>query len=258
MPCLCPFACRSVPAVCGGDVRAVASGFGCGGRLCGPPALHTVSKLPVVSQLRPLFHVCPCRHLLLPPRWSTLPPHWPNHPNSLPVTSLGSPWKQIEGLTRVEYDFIDIPLMFIFLKIHLVIFYYFHNVIFFIEFPHILGITQDNLGSTMGKMQKSSNMPTRKTAKVNSCWQILVLQDVYSLFCLEQHLTRGRRHHFTWAEASSLQEAGAAVTLSCRGWEWFSGIDNNSKNRWSSYLPCNAHRNMWGQCKSVKAVTVLG
>lgn len=117
------FGSRSFPAVCGGDVRAVASGFGCGGRVRGPPALHSVSRLPAVRQLRPLFHVRPCRRLLLPPGWSPLPPHRPNHPDSLPLMLIRRPWKQIGSLTCVECDsfpfhffFITTPSMFMLLS----------------------------------------------------------------------------------------------------------------------------------------------
>lgn len=85
---LCNFGSRSFPAVCGGDVRAVAAGLGCSGRVRGPPALHSVSRLPAVLHLRTLFHVRACWHLLLPPSWPPLPPHWPNHPDSLSLMSV--------------------------------------------------------------------------------------------------------------------------------------------------------------------------
>lgn len=74
-----PFPPRFLPAVCGGDVRAVVGGAGRTERLRRLPAHHSVSKLYAVHWLRSVFHVCPCWHLLLLPVWSTLPPDWSNN-----------------------------------------------------------------------------------------------------------------------------------------------------------------------------------
>lgn len=83
-----PLCSRSFPAVCGGDVRTVGAGVGCGGCLHRSPALCSVSRLPAVAQLWSILHVCPRWHLLLPPGRPPFPPHWPNHPDSLPLTSV--------------------------------------------------------------------------------------------------------------------------------------------------------------------------
>lgn len=80
---------RSLPAVCGGDVRAVAGRAGRGGGLHRAPALGRVSRLPALPQLRPLLHVRSHRHLLLLPGRPSLPPRGPNHPDSLPLTLAG-------------------------------------------------------------------------------------------------------------------------------------------------------------------------
>lgn len=77
---------RPLPAVRGGDVRAVAAGAGRGGRLRAAPALGRVPGLPAVPPLRPLLHVCSRRHLLLLPGRPPLPAGGTNHPGSLHLT----------------------------------------------------------------------------------------------------------------------------------------------------------------------------
>lgn len=92
---------RSFPAVCGGDVCPVGAGVGCGGCLHRPPALYSVSKLPVVPQLRSVLYVCSCWHLLLPSGWPSFPPDRPNHPDSLQLTLTSSSLEG--GLRCLEY-----------------------------------------------------------------------------------------------------------------------------------------------------------
>lgn len=111
---------RSFPAVCGGDVCPVGAGVGCGGCLHRPPALYSVSKLPVVPQLRSVLYVCSCWHLLLPSGWPSFPPDRPNHPDSLQLTLTSSSLEG--GLRCLEYK---CSLFFSFLQPDL---WYVHNL----------------------------------------------------------------------------------------------------------------------------------
>lgn len=81
---------RPLPAVCGGDVRAVGAGVGRGGALHRAPALHSVCRLPALPPLRAVLHVRSRRHLLLLPGRPPLPPHRPNHPDQLQLNSPSS------------------------------------------------------------------------------------------------------------------------------------------------------------------------
>lgn len=85
---------RSFPAVCGGDVRTVAAGVGCGGCLHRPPTL-SVSRFPAVPQLWSVVHVCTHWHFLLPNVRPSFPPHWPNHPDSLPLILTSSRLEEV-------------------------------------------------------------------------------------------------------------------------------------------------------------------
>lgn len=98
---------RSLPAVCGGDVRTVDTGVKCGGCLRSPPARGGVSGLPAVPHLWSVLHVCPHWDLLLSPGRTSFPPDWPSHPDTQSLTSVSG------SLEEGDQDFWNTSLWYI-------------------------------------------------------------------------------------------------------------------------------------------------